>query len=191
MVYYVTNHVRPLTDASASVLLSPPIPWSSCIIPLVHSLAPPLCVVRLSPKMTWSDSNAPKGDRFGRCWPENNCGQTPTPQRICRSTPRPRICSIHLAQTVVPLQHTRDPFRVTASLPSRSVDAVLRAQKLAVMLPKTTWYTGNCDDTQWRNALAICPGSDGRHSMQVQILTWMLFEFSGRDLATLPFFLPC
>lgn len=82
---------------------------------------------------------------------------------------RPRKCLTYLTHMILPLQRARDLFWILASLASRSVDAVLRAQKLAAVLPKMTWYTGDCDIVRWRHALAIIPRPRGRHTMQVQI----------------------
>lgn len=84
---------------------------------------------------------------------------------------RPRKSSIHLIKTVLPLQHTRDPFWNVASLASRSMGALLRAQKLAAILPETTWYLGNYDAIRWRHAIAISPRLGERYLLQVLILS--------------------
>lgn len=86
---------------------------------------------------------------------------------------------------VLPLQYTRDPLWI---LGSRSVDAVLRAQKLAEFYPKRLWYTGNCNGIRWRHAFAISPRPGGWPATQVQMHTKMLVEHPRRNFATLPFF---
>lgn len=104
---------------------------------------------------------------------------------------RPRKCSNHLSKTDRPLQRTRYLFWTLASLGSRSVDAVLRAQKIGgisaindLVYRKLRWCT-----------MAICccnKPETGRAAYDAGTkCTQVLFKNAGHGFVALPLFTAC